>query len=48
MKSRYNSQIQKIKALVMKDCLQHYKLAVNPSFDFGFENVQVHKYKHKE
>lgn len=48
MRTRYNSQEQNIKTLTMKDCLQHNGLTVNPSFDFGFENVQVHKYKHKE
>ncbi len=32
----------------MKDCLQHDRLTVYPSFDFGFENVQVQKYRHKE
>ncbi len=48
MRTRYNSQEQNIKTLTMIDCLQHNKLTVSPSFDFGFENVQVHKYKQME
>lgn len=48
MRTRYNLQSQNINTLTMKDCLQHDRLTVYPSFDFGFENVQVQKYRHKE
>jgi hypothetical protein len=48
MRTRYNKQEQNIKTLTMKDCLQHNRLTVNPSFDFGFENVQVQKYRQVE
>lgn len=28
----------------MENCLQDNRLTMNPSIDFGFENVQVQKY----
>lgn len=48
MRSRYNLQVQEIKALAMKDCLLHNKLNGIPSFDFGFYNIQVHQCKPME
>lgn len=44
MITRYNSQSQNIKTLTMENCLQDNRLTMNPSIDFGFENVQVQKY----
>lgn len=48
MRTLYNSQVQKINAIAMKDCLLHNKLNGTPSFDFGFENIQVQKYRQKD
>ena len=48
MRTRYNSQVQEIKTKAMIDCLQHNKLTVSPSFDFGFENIQVQKCRQME
>lgn len=41
MRSQYNSQVEEIKKIAMKDCLQHINLNGTLSFDFGFDNIQV-------
>ena len=48
MRTRYNLQEQNIKTLTMIDCLHNNRLTVKPSFDFGFQDVWVHKYKQVE
>jgi hypothetical protein len=48
MATRYNSQVQKINTIAMKNCLQHSELKVTPSFDFGFTELLVQKYRQME
>ena len=48
MRARYNSLVQEINTKAMIDCLHNNRLTVKPSFDFGFQDVWVHKYTQVE
>ena len=47
MRTRYSLH-SNINKTTMINCSQDNRLAVQPSFDFGFKNILVHNYRQME